>query len=385
MSGLKGSMVKPCCSFADGKDVNWDNTKLQNINSFNEVLNTNQWKNLRDKISPDNCIRCIESEKQTNFKISSAHSLRTYWNEIIKDNEVQLELMHISVDSLCNMSCLSCSPTQSSSWNKKKNIKELAENGFNFKYNNELTSYVENFKRVAENTDYSKLKVLKISGGEPFYSDNVYWFIKHLESKVDLNNIDLWINTNASIIPKDNMWQLIQKFKTIHIDMSIDAVGEYHEYVRYGSKWSDVLSFIEFIKNNKSNNMYLCAHSVYSILNFNVYNKILDFFVENNIEFTYTILQYPKYLSILNLPITFRNFYKLEKKNKELYYFTNQISTWSPKKVIEIKINQTLQSSIKYENNGTLKKYLEIMEKENNNKLEDYNPELKKIIEEYNL
>jgi hypothetical protein len=265
------------------------------------------------------------------------------------------------------MSCLSCSPVQSSSWNKKKNIKELAENGFNFKHNNELSSYVENFKRVAENTDYSKLKILKIGGGEPFYSDNVYWFIKHLESKVNLNNIDLWINTNASIIPKDNMWQLIKNFKSIHLDMSIDAVGEYHEYVRYGSKWSDVLSFIDFVKNNKEDNMFLRVHSVYSILNFNLYTNVLDFFVENDIEFTCTVLQYPKYLSVLNVPRKYRLFHLIKKYDK-----------------ME-KINSSLKCDIHYEANGTLKKYLEIMEKENNNKLEDYNPELKKIIEKYNL
>ena len=362
MSGLKGSMVKPCCSFSNGKDINWDN-KLQNINSFNEALNTDRWKDLRDKTAPDNCNYCVEGEKQSN----NSHSLRLFWNDIIDNDEVQLEIMHISVDSLCNMSCLSCSPVQSSSWNKKKNIKELAENGFNFKHNNELSSYVENFKRVAENTDYSKLKILKIGGGEPFYSDNVYWFIKHLESKVNLNNIDLWINTNASIIPKDNMWQLIKKFRSIHLDMSIDAVGEYHEYVRYGSKWTDVLSFIDFVKNNKEDNMFLRVHSVYSILNFNLYTNVLDFFIENDIEFTCTVLQYPKYLSVLNIPRQYRLFHLIKKYDQMK------------------KINSSLKCDIHYENNGTLKKYLEIMEKENNNKLEDYNPELKKIIEKYNL
>jgi len=240
----------------------------------------------------------------------------------------------------------------------------------NFEHNNELISYVENFKRVAKNTDYSKLKILKIGGGEPFYSDNVYWFIKHLESKVDLSNIHLWINTNASIIPKDDMWQIIHKFKTINIDMSIDAVGEYHEYVRYGSKWSDILSFIDFIKNNKKDNMFLRVNSVYSILNFNMYIKYIDFFIENDIIFTGSqILQYPKYLSVLNIPRQLRLFYLLDIKKY------NNIE----------KINNILKCDIQYESNGTLKKYLEIMEKENNNKLEDYNPGLKKIIEEYNL
>lgn len=366
MSGLTGSMVKPCCSFNNGKDVNWDDNKLQNINSFNEALNTNQWKDLRDRTAPDNCKFCIQGEKESNNK----YSLRLSYNDIIDDDEVQLEILHISVDSLCNMSCLSCSPTQSSSWNKKTNIKKLSENGFNFEHNNELISYVENFKRVAKNTDYSKLKILKIGGGEPFYSDNVYWFIKHLESKVDLSNIDLWINTNASIIPKDDMWQIIQKFKTIHMDMSIDAIGEYHEYVRYGSKWSDILSFIDFIKNNKKDNMFLRVHSVYSILNFNMYINYINFFIENDIIITGgQILQYPKYLSVLNIPRQLRLFYLFDIKK-----YNNME-----------KINTILKCDIHYETNGTLKKYLEIMEKENNNKLEDYNPELKKIIEEYNL
>jgi hypothetical protein len=163
------------------------------------------------------------------------------------------------------------------------------------------------------------------------------------------------------------MWQLIKKFRSIHLDMSIDAVGEYHEYVRYGSKWTDVLSFIDFVKNNKEDNMFLRVHSVYSIFNFNLYTNVLDFFVENDIEFTCTVLQYPKYLSVLNVPRKYRLFHLIKKYDK-----------------ME-KINSSLKCDIHYESNGTLKKYLEIMEKENNNKLEDYNPELKKIIEKYNL
>lgn len=361
MSGHKGSLVKPCCSFINANDVKWDNVKLQNIDSFNEVLHKQEWKDLRNKVEPDNCKQCIEGEE------ASDHSLRTFWNEQIDNDDVELEIMHISVDSLCNMSCLSCSPVQSSSWNKKKNLDELTKNGFSFKPNNELTSYVDNFKRVAQNTDYSKLKILKLGGGEPFYSENVYWFINHLSSKVDISNIELWLNTNASILPKENLWNLIKKFKRVHIDMSIDAVGKYHEYVRYGSKWEDILSFIDFVKNNKEDHMELRVHSVYSVLNFNVYNDVLEFCQKNEIPFTCTILQYPRYMSILNVPRKFRRKFKITKY------------------AMMSKINKPLKSDIEYETKGYLKKYLSIMEKENNNKLEDYNPELKEIIEKFNL
>lgn len=361
MSGLNGGVVKPCCSFRNGKDVNWNNNKIQTINSFNEALNTDEWKILRESTQPDNCNHCVEGEKQ------NSHSLRLFWNEIIEDTDIQLEILHISVDSICNMSCLSCSPVQSSSWNKKTNLKELSENGFSFKRNNELTSYVDNFKRVAANTDYSKLKILKMGGGEPFYSDNVFWFLNLLDSKIDISNVELWLNTNASIIPKDNIWQLIKKFKAVHIDMSIDAIGEYHEYVRYGSKWSDILSFVKFIKENKTDNMYLRTHSVYSILNFNVFEEVLDFCEKQEITFTCTVLQYPKYMSILNLPKNFRTMYQIKKYD------------------LMSKINNALKCDIEYETNGYLKKYLSLMEKENNNNLKDYNPELVKIIDEFNL
>ena len=361
MSGLNGGVVKPCCSFRNGKDVNWNNNKIQTINSFNEALNTDEWKKLRELQAPDNCNHCVESEKQ------NSHSLRLFWNEIIEDTDIQLEILHISVDSLCNMSCLSCSPVQSSSWNKKTNLKELSENNFSFKKNNELTSYVDNFKRVAANTDYSKLKILKMGGGEPFYSDNVFWFLNLLDSKIDISNVELWLNTNASIIPKDNIWQLIKKFKAVHIDMSIDAIGEYHEYVRYGSKWSDILSFVKFIKENKTDNMYLRTHSVYSILNFNVFEEVLDFCEKQEITFTCTVLQYPKYMSILNLPKNFRAMYQIKKYD------------------LMSKINNALKCDIEYETNGYLKKYLSLMEKENNNNLKDYNSELVKIIDKFNL
>jgi sulfatase maturation enzyme AslB (radical SAM superfamily) len=192
-------------------------------------------------------------------------------------------------------------------------------------------------------------------------------FVVDFINYINLTNVELWLNTNASIIPKDNIWQLIKKFKAVHIDMSIDAIGEYHEYVRYGSKWSDILSFVKFIKENKTDNMYLRTHSVYSILNFNVFEEVLDFCEKQEITFTCTVLQYPKYMSILNLPKNFRTMYQIKKYD------------------LMSKINNALKCDIEYETNGYLKKYLSLMEKENNNSLQDYNPELVKIIDKFKL
>jgi len=361
-SGARGGMVKPCCSFTDSFELPWQHMNIKNFNNFNEMLLTPDWDKLRKSGKIMNCNRCISDEVNTN------HSLRSYWNNELMDDKVQLELLHLSVDSLCNMSCLSCSPAQSSTWNKKTNLdilhKEISDS---FKSNTALTDYVKEFKRVAENTDYSHLTTLKISGGEPFYSENFYWFIDHIASKIDIGQVDIWINTNASVIPKSHTWKLLGKFKSLQLDMSLDAVGEYHNYIRYGSTWNDILNFINFVNDNKHDNTTLGVHSVYSVLNYNVFEDIIKFCEHNKLTHMHSLLNWPDYLSIFNLPAEYRQKYQIE----DIRMYKTNIALRNP-------------SMVKTPT-GKLGRYIELMEKENNNSLELVNAELARCIKLYNL
>lgn len=371
IDGSTGGMTKPCCSFKNyyhnnGIDINlhavkWDFMTIYNFNSFNEIMESNPWNRLIKNGPIRNCDFCISKE------LTTKKSLRTYWNNKITDDVKQLEMMHISVDSICNMSCLTCSPAQSSTWNKKSNLRQLFKFSQSFRPNNRVTEYVKNFKRISLNTDFSKLKILKISGGEPFYSENFTWFINLLNEKTDLSNIEIWINTNASNIPKPEVWEILKKFKSVKLDMSIDAIGDYHEYVRYGSKWKDILNFINFVNENKNDKIFLGVSSTISLLNFNVFNEIKSYCKENNLDFTHSILQGPEWLSIYTIPVEYRKEY-IEKV-----------------KLSSSKLHYAMNSDRHFNTNGKVKEYLKLMEKENNNKLEDYNPELKQIIEQFNI
>ena len=96
------------------------------------------------------------------------------------------------------------------------------------------------------NTDFSKLKNVRIIGGEPFYSKNLKWFLKLLNEKINLKNVTFSCNTNCSVIPDEEILQLLSLFKQIKIDVSIDGVDGLSESIRFGVKWN-------IIKKNPEN------------------------------------------------------------------------------------------------------------------------------------
>jgi len=355
-------MAKPCCQFfnhIDGLDCSA--LDIRNFNNLNDILTSDIQKELREKSPNVNCESCMHEE--IHF---GKESLRQHYKNQFKDEKIALEEIHFTIDNLCNMSCLSCNATKSSSWNKKTNLKDLLTISQEFVGldGNIVSEYVKTLKKLIENTDYTELKKLKIAGGEPFYSENFYWIINKINEKCDISQVELQINTNGSIIPKDNIWKIIENFKKVYLDISVDAVGQYHEYIRYGRKWQDILNFIDFVQNNRHKNIILSLHSVYSILNFNVFKDIIEFSRVKGILHTWQVLFGPKFLSIQTLPSSIRNDYKIHGN---------------------ISINKILDNKSVLKTGGKLGQYLALMEKENNNRLEDYNPELKQIIMDFNL
>ena len=288
--------VRPCCSIdIDDKFEFLEASSIFNVNNLNEALTlpvrnelyfnlTNDWI--------DECNYCRKLENQ-NFK-----STRQNYNE--KYQGQGLEDLQLALDFYCNMTCRSCRPGVSTKWNSLVNeiqdLKKIEQHHYNDIGNHK--AYIKKIEHVLMNTDFSKLKNVRIIGGEPFYSKNLKWFLKLLNEKINLKNVTFSCNTNCSVIPDEEILQLLSLFKQIKIDVSIDGVDGLSESIRFGVKWNIIKKNLN-IWNQLADIM---ISPTVSILNINKLQSIIDL----GFNYWFMPLHTPFFLRHTQIPVSIR-------------------------------------------------------------------------------
>lgn len=259
-----GNRIFPCCRFKEP------------VATFNgdldKVLHSKEYETLRMQSSNDEyisgCEKCYLEE-------SIGHkSLRQEFNESYNFDNVGLEYLEIGLDNLCNLVCDGCNSEFSTSWIAKEKLI----------YGEPKNKYLD----IDEiNVVPQTIKKILFLGGEPLITK------KHLDllkkhPQPDICNIIY--NTNGSFIPDQECMQIWKNYKSLHFILSIDGVNEIHEQVRGNSKWSDILSFINFcIQNEFSFEFNTVLH----------YNNLFD--IENLISFVEKY-QVDWYINVLTHP-----------------------------------------------------------------------------------
>jgi sulfatase maturation enzyme AslB (radical SAM superfamily) len=142
------------------------------------------------------------------------------------------------------------------------------------------------------------VKRINFTGGEPLLiKDN----IKILTELLHLGRIDceIMITTNASVI--NPQWlSLLSQFQTVHWTISIDGVGPYAEYIRYGSVWAQIEKNIKDILSRRHSVAFNTVLSSYSVLDI---DNLVSFFVNSKkiaqgpLELMFHMCMQPKYLN----------------------------------------------------------------------------------------
>jgi hypothetical protein len=229
-----------------------------------------------------------------------------------------LKTLEISVSNKCNFKCIDCGPRFSNQFGKT--------------IINNLPNY----------DNFNELDHLKILGGELFLDKRNF----ELFRKIPRENINLFIITNNSIFPNDEILNLLLDFKHIDINISIDGIQEIAEFVRFGTKWS------KFEKNwNKwfnwqskigKHQVFIEPHFVMHTLNAPFYQDTLDW---SNVEiekWSWDFLNEPAWLNIKYLPEHIKE-YILRKNEKFDEAFNGSLTrflssnSYSEKHFLEIK------------------------------------------------
>lgn len=216
--------VKSCCRTND-RGISF--TQLES-NRNNPEYNFDNLKNTL-------CSRCHNDEQV------HGESMRTRAIDIKKrigvDPERKIRFLQFTFSNFCNFKCKYCSPSQSTSWNDDVDISEGMMKVFMDK--SETFSMEDKMLQLLENVDLSELKSLGVTGGEPFMTRKFQDLMELINRKANPEKMFFWLNTNASIFPKQKMIDLLSQFGMVDLRLSNESVGKLSEYIRNGSKWNE--------------------------------------------------------------------------------------------------------------------------------------------------
>jgi hypothetical protein len=353
--------AKPCCLITPSDTtevVLTDPTQLFDHYNQSACVTDLREQNRQGKLDPG-CNVCVVAERTT------GSSTRRYAASMLTPGQSLTPMSHVDLNlgNLCNLSCAICGPASSTSWVPvwKNMHNELPT----------IASYNKNNRPEIDDPAFFKnIQVLQLQGGEVFLQPEYTNFFNKLKKYKNLNEIQVTIFTNGTVLPAPAFLELLKECKLVQLWVSIDDIGDRFEYQRRGAKWANVLENLHWY------NAY-CQDTFQ--LGFNVTQSLLNVFYLSD---TYNFLtqQFPKFvinnnpyndsvglLSISHLPESIKiAIVNKNKSNAALSMLENIITVDN-----SYKFNAAIEYIQKY-NAATATSYA------------DTHPEFWKLITEYN-
>ena len=374
--------IGPCCAYIKNPKLNsakayWTSEQLKNIQQ-------NMLNNVRDK----GCEICWKKEDR------GFSSLRQHSNEIYKEHISNIKnksevknpfYLDLRLGNLCNLKCRMCTSEWSSQiaeemlsnpnedWNDTPTQKIIEINEDTWKL---LEDWIPNVKRVF------------MTGGEPTIIKRNLDYINKIIETGYAKNIELIFTTNATNINKKFL-ELKNHFKNIHFSVSIDAVNDVANYIRFPSNWKTIKQNLKLIGQN---NVGVAINTTIQWLNMTRLNEMFKFIEEyvasKPKQFAgvwFQLVTDPNYLD----PIYAPRFIK-EKAIYDINFFLNTSTMLQDEKyssILQGEFKQSLISSKEFlENNLNNVKHVDVflkkmatLDKLRNQSLFEVLPEFKQL------
>tara|TARA_R110000822_G_scaffold230080_1_gene362281 strand:- start:241 stop:1305 length:1065 start_codon:yes stop_codon:yes gene_type:complete len=269
---------------------------------------------------PQACSACWNDEKNNipslrqslNGVLTNGNPDQLSWLDLYfknkKDYVSDLILMaDVKMGNTCNHACVMCNPEDSSmiysDWiNKQDSVfvkdytKKDPEYFNNIKFTGfKNTKYRDYIEHVINNNKH--LKYLKLLGGEPLLDNQLITSLENLDDKIK-KKLKLSLVTNGSV-DIVNVLKRIGEFNHIQISVSLEGIGQVHEFARAGSNWN-------LLENNILNavayGVDLTIHHSFQTSTVLGFTDLVNWCKKHSIRLTCGIVNNPDYLSICSLP-----------------------------------------------------------------------------------
>jgi organic radical activating enzyme len=254
MKEWQGSTLQaawPCCMMGNirNQDGSVNNIGINNIKDLtpDEIFNHPRINDLRNNlltgVKDDACKVCWDQESR------GLNSFRLFSDDDYGYEDTGLSVVDITASTACNLRCRMCTPMSSNSLMIDWDFFEKMEGEMNFQISQETKFWAHikpepiratdsiQWNWLMENTD--KIKVIKASGGEPFYDKKVVKLIDRYIETGNAKNTILTFHTNGTLINDEIIEKLNHFKKNVH-NFSIDGFGKTYDYIRYPANFEEL-------------------------------------------------------------------------------------------------------------------------------------------------
>lgn len=305
--------VFPCCMSQSLSsrivDDQGNPIKAQDPASIYEAWNSSQMKSIRSSMlkgdRPEACKACYLQEDL------GQHSYRQSMNEKFPSSFQQIEsnMMSDSPDfrvlsldlrgsNLCNLKCRMCAPWSSQAL--RKEWETFLKREFPTKSKGLSFAVSQFFLEHASSVEH-----IRLAGGEPLLMEDLHSFLEALVQQKESSHIDLSFNTNLTFLQEKHL-ELWKSFRKVKVSVSLDAYGDLNTYIRYPSKWNDIVKNIERILLYSKTVKPLTIRIQTTVLIYNIF-KLKDLvrflYSQYSIFPQINILSSPLHMNIQALPM----------------------------------------------------------------------------------
>lgn len=237
-----------------------NSTVQTNIAQWQDTIKRKR-QNFIDNDWPDQCDNCWKVEKRNGTSKRQQELIWHQSHDSDQNCDDELTVLEWNCDNLCNLACISCGPIFSSRWSTEiKKYSWTDEHQYQSRHDNSFYNHL----------DLSKLKRVYFNGGEPLMSKDHLQILEKLKNLKILGECEISYNTNGTIIPDQIMIDLWQQARLIRVFVSIDAIEQEFEFIRWPARWQQTLDFIQKLKSLSFNVIIditctLGIHNVFSL------------------------------------------------------------------------------------------------------------------------
>lgn len=255
--------ITPCCKFQTKYYNQKFNIHTQTIKQYanSDFLNSIKAEFSQDQW-PNGCERCrIEEENNIKSKRQLDYNRwKEHYQQYNTDNSTFITAS-VAFGNTCNLTCITCNSYSSSRWQLEyQRIFGVDIKPYHFYKDQFVIDFLEQAPHLVH---------LDIPGGEPFLSGikEQKLLLEHYIQTGQSQDITLHYTTNATIFPDEDWWGLWEQFKEVDIQLSLDGIENKNEYIRYPSKWSDVIQHVKKYVSLQSKNIRLSISHTVSAFN----------------------------------------------------------------------------------------------------------------------
>lgn len=281
----KNGELLPCCDFMQNKS----DTPPGHLKDFSTWWNQDL-QILRNKMvlhQPDSgCNHCLTKEA------SGKASLRSVFNSRFANNSIdpKIIVIEIRLGNYCNLRCIMCGDYASSSIATEYASNQAAYNKINVFMSTESIAWwkddqcMDNLKTILNQVDFCEF-----AGGEPFIVPEMSKILSMLDPQ-KIRNIGVTSSLNNINL---KIFKELDKFRLVSITTSIEGIGKFNDYVRYGSSWNTVADNVHSLKQQA--NVRLNINHVLQHTSIWTLPELIEWADEQNIRIALSGVYYHSY------------------------------------------------------------------------------------------